>query len=666
MDRKNDAVLKLLMCVCIAAVIMCCFSVAAYAEEIQSDVKKDIQVEETKQIDISEYDAGLSKNIFNYTGAEVKPSVVLKGLKKGTDYTVTYENNIDPGTAYVVISGAGKYCGEIALGFTIKPYAPENFKATLIGHDDVKLTWTEVPGAEGYYVYYKKSASSKYIFLDKVTECTFKIKDLSDHVNYDFKVISYLTSDLDGTEYKSPKACTTKIMTKKYIKSPASVKTVLYGYDDVKITWSKVEGATGYSVYYKKASQKTYAYLGKTSNRYFKKADLTDGVEYVFRVKPRYKVNDKYYVGYYGRNSSIDTLIKPDVKIDRCGFTTVKVKWEDINGVVGYQLSKSTKRNKNNIIYTIKSAIAASKETTAPLGKKYFYRVRVYTISDGKKIYSPWSDRIAYKTDDQYYPKIIRLAKNGKAMDIKDVAGQKLYGYDTVQGSCTDGKNGYYALYNRNVEKCKIAKIRLSDNKLIGVSKVLDIHHGNDLTYNNRTKKVMAVHMTEKSMAIGVINAGTLKLEKNVTIKIPEGLPGVSSFKIKKITGFNAIAYDSKNNRYVLRIRNLGDYLITDGNLNPIEYVTPKKKKHRQAVYAGLDVIDGYIASTQYRYNSGGYNIVQLHNWSGKYIGTVNINKKYELESSFNANGKVYAVYYYPFTANGKYNRSNYVCRFDF
>lgn len=644
---------------------MCC-STMAYAEEIHPNSDNGVDAEKSELIDISEYDISLSKNVFDYTGKEIKPSVVIKALKKGTDYIVTYENNVEPGIAYAVINGTGKYCGEAVLGFTIKPYAPENFKAALIGHDDVKLTWTGVPNATGYYVYYKKATSKQYVFLDDVTECAFKVKNLSDHVNYNFKVVSYFISDIDGAKYKSPGYSTTKIMTKKYIKAPATVRTALYGYDDVKVTWTKVEGASGYSVYYKKASQKMYAYLGKTSNRYFKKANLTDGVEYVFMVKPRYKVKDKTYVGYYGKDSSIHTLIKPKTEIDRCGFTTVSVKWEDIDGVVGYQLSKSTNRNKTNVIYTVKSTETVSKKTIAPLGKKYFYKVRVYTVTDGKKIYGPWSDRIAYKTDDQYYPKITRLSKDGKAMDIKEVAGQKLYAYDTVQGSCTDGKYGYYALYNRNVEKCKIAKIRLSDNKLIKVSKVLEIHHGNDLAYNNRTQKVMAVHMTEKSMAIGVINSETLKLEKNVTIKIPDGLPGVSALKAKKITGFNAIAYDSKNNRYVLRIRNLGDYLITDGNLNPIEYVTPKKKKHRKAVYAGLDVLDGYIASTQYRYNSGGYNIIQLHDWSGKYVGTVNINKKYELESSFNASGHVYAVYYYPHTSSGKANRSNYICKFGF
>lgn len=666
MDKMINRILKLIKCVSIMTVIMLSFSIITYAEDTRLDIATNIDVEEPELIDISKYDASLSKSIFNYTGKEIKPGIVIKGLKKGTDYIVTYESNIEPGTAYAVISGIGKHCGEMVLGFTIKPYAPENFKATLIGHDDVKLTWTGVPNAAGYYVYYKKTTSSKYTYLGDIADCTFKVKDLSDHVNYDFKVVSYLISDLDGAKYKSPGFSTARIMTKKYIKSPATVKTVLYGHDDVKVTWSKVEGASGYSVYYKKASQKTYTYLGKTSNRSFKKANLTDGTEYIFRVKPRYKVKDKYYVGYYGRNSSIHTLIKPKAAITRCGFTKVSLKWEDINGETGYQLSKSTNRNKINIIYTIKTTVEGSRKITAPLGKKYYYRARAYTVVDGKKIYGPWSDILSYKTDDQYYPKVTRISKSGKAMDIKEVAGQKLYSYDTVQGSCTDGKYGYYALYNRNVEKCKVAKIRISDNKLISVSKVLDIHHGNDLTYNNRTKKVLAVHMTEKSMAIGVINSETLKLEKNVTIKIPAGLPGASSFKLKKITGFNAIAYDSKNNRYVLRIRELGDYLITDGNLNPIEYVTPKKKKHRQAVYAGLDVVDGYIASTQYRYNSGGYNIIQLHDWSGKYVGTVNINKKYELESSFNTDGKVYAVYYYPFTVNGKANRSNYICKFDF
>jgi hypothetical protein len=60
----------------------------------------------------------------NYTGKEVTPSVKVKvngrTLVKGTDYEVTYYNNINSGTATVRIRGTGNYSGSITEQFEIK------------------------------------------------------------------------------------------------------------------------------------------------------------------------------------------------------------------------------------------------------------------------------------------------------------------------------------------------------------------------------------------------------------------------------------------------------------------------------------------------------------------------------------------------------------------
>ncbi len=652
----NKLIFKRKKLIAIIPMIILLCATFVYAEE----------AEETEAIDISTIEFGLDNYAFDYTGSPVEPELTAEGIEKDKDYTVVYENNIDPGTSEIIITGIGEYSGQVTLEFMILPYTPQNFKATLFGHDDVRLKWDEMPGASGYLVYYKRSSSSEYTFLGDVADCTYEVKDLKDHVYYDFKVIAYCTSEIGEELFLSPEEAYTKIMTKKYIKAPAKAKSILYGHDDVKITWSEVEGANGYYVYYKKASQSTYKYLGATTKRYYKKENLTDGAEYVFRVKPRYKVGEKYYSGYYGRNTTIYTLVKPKTDMERIGFTKVMFKWGNIEGETGYQVSRTTSRNKIYIVSTIKSKTAASKKMNAELYKGYYYRVRAYAVYNGERVYGPWSDRMLYKLNDQYYPKSVRLTKNNSPLDVRIEAGQKLYGYDIFQGSCTDGTYGYYILYNKSAEKCKIAKLRLSDNKVVKTSKVLEVHHGNDLTYNSKTNKVMAVHMTEKSKTIAVINPKTLKLEKNITVEIPTILPGATLKKMKKITGFNAIAYDSKSDSYVLRIRNLGDYLITDGDLNPVKYVTPKKKKHKKSVYAGLDIINGYIASAQYAGTSNGYSLVMLHDWSGKYIGTMNIRKTYELESVFNVNGKVYAAFYRSYYSNNKYMRSNYIYTFDF
>ena len=52
-------------------------------------------------------------------------AVVLNGitLTAGTDYEVTYSNNINEGTAYVMITGVGKYGGSFSQSFRILPYS---------------------------------------------------------------------------------------------------------------------------------------------------------------------------------------------------------------------------------------------------------------------------------------------------------------------------------------------------------------------------------------------------------------------------------------------------------------------------------------------------------------------------------------------------------------
>ena len=60
-----------------------------------------------------------------YTGKAQTQSITVKyrnkTLKNGKDYTVSYQNNINAGTAYVVIKGKGSYSGTVKRSFTIKP-----------------------------------------------------------------------------------------------------------------------------------------------------------------------------------------------------------------------------------------------------------------------------------------------------------------------------------------------------------------------------------------------------------------------------------------------------------------------------------------------------------------------------------------------------------------
>ena len=69
--------------------------------------------------DISGRNISLAYVDTEYDGTEKKPEVTVEGLISGKDYTVSYENNIEIGTAKVIVTGKGNYQGTAIKTFLI-------------------------------------------------------------------------------------------------------------------------------------------------------------------------------------------------------------------------------------------------------------------------------------------------------------------------------------------------------------------------------------------------------------------------------------------------------------------------------------------------------------------------------------------------------------------
>ena len=73
-----------------------------------------------------------------YTGAAITPEPTVKDgeavLAKGQDYTLTWKNNTNAGTATVTITGAGNYSGSRDVTFTINPKAISSAKVAAIAN----------------------------------------------------------------------------------------------------------------------------------------------------------------------------------------------------------------------------------------------------------------------------------------------------------------------------------------------------------------------------------------------------------------------------------------------------------------------------------------------------------------------------------------------------
>ena len=86
-------------------------------------------------VNMSALDVGLSQVSYVYEGNEKKPAVTVRNgsilLEEDVDYSVEYRDNINAGTAAVILTGLGDYEGNREESFTIKKAAPSlSFKNT--------------------------------------------------------------------------------------------------------------------------------------------------------------------------------------------------------------------------------------------------------------------------------------------------------------------------------------------------------------------------------------------------------------------------------------------------------------------------------------------------------------------------------------------------------
>ena len=155
----------------------------------------------------------------SYTGKNITQSITVKyngkTLKKGTDYTVSYSNNKNIGTATVKIAGKGSYTGTITKTFKINPAKQEIQKLTAKGKAFF-VDWAQKGSATGYEIQYatnlKFTSAKKVTITNKKTDKT-TISKLSGKKKYYVRVRSYTT--VKGTKYYGAWSASKSVTTKK-------------------------------------------------------------------------------------------------------------------------------------------------------------------------------------------------------------------------------------------------------------------------------------------------------------------------------------------------------------------------------------------------------------------------------------------------------------------
>jgi len=317
-----------------------------------------------------------SNAVLENGSAEPEVTLTYNGmtLVEGTDYTLEFADNTAAGTGSVTINGKGNFTGNVTKTFNVVTKPVQISKCTV-------------------------SSVGTKAYTGKTIKPTVTVKNgsktLVSGVDY---TVTYSNNVKCGTASVkitgvSKNACTGN-KTVKFNIRPAKVtpKVTNVKYNQQKVTWSKVTGATAYKVY-RSTNNKTYK-LMKTvkasSSRKYTSKGLDAGITYYYKVRAVTTSGKTTYWGIKSDAVKLKTVLyKGEITYAKnTAKGTATIKWTAVNGAHGYKIYRST-TGKSGSYKLIKNAkyVSQYKDKKLKKGKTYYYKVKPYRKVNGKMVY---------------------------------------------------------------------------------------------------------------------------------------------------------------------------------------------------------------------------------------------------------------------------------------
>ncbi len=193
----------------------------------------------------------LSKASYVYDGKAKKPEVTVRDgasvLEKDVDYTVSYEKNVNAGTASVIVAGSGGYAGAKALDFTIQ-------KASGVV-TAVSITRTASKKSQSFSIGAKAKGGAKLSYQSNAKSVTVDGKGkVTIAKNFTGKAVITITVGATANYSKAVKKIDITVKA-----APASVKPAKTALTSASVSaksrkmalrWKKAANATGYQIQY--------------------------------------------------------------------------------------------------------------------------------------------------------------------------------------------------------------------------------------------------------------------------------------------------------------------------------------------------------------------------------------------------------------------------------
>ena len=242
---------------------------------------KDLYAHWKRKVSLDDAEGLEITGIFNqqYSGNYVILAPVLKFdgiiLQRDADYTVSYSNNLEPGTAQITFTGIGYYMGSVSRTFRILLPTPGLPVLNNIA-GGVKISWTSVNNAAKYRVL-RKNASGVWTKVADTTALSYTDKSVKSGTQYSYSICCMSTDSSQATSTYNKTGRTIR-----YIATPA-LPTAVNVAGGVKVTWTKVPGAAKYRVL-RKTGTGTWAKVADTTSNTYTDKGVKSGTQYSYSI----------------------------------------------------------------------------------------------------------------------------------------------------------------------------------------------------------------------------------------------------------------------------------------------------------------------------------------------------------------------------------------------
>lgn len=329
-----------------------------------------------------------------YTGAPIECGVYAaidgKALVENVDYTLTYSNNVNVGTAHITLNGIGKHKGlKQNYTFNIVPNKVKNVGHISSENMSLKLSWDSVLGADAYVITAESINNIKTFTKTVYGRTEGEIDGLIDGNEY-IVTVRALGYDSKGnalsgepSDYISSKTTGNKV---------SGVKVSARTEKSITLSWYRIADCESYTVYQYDSALKEYKPVGKTDGNTdsLKISNLKQGLSYKFTVCAN-KQNRQC------EPSDVFSAVTVPKKVSNKSAKSKKSRriiysFKKVNAT-GYQYQWSTHRNFKSNFLTKNTKSTKVTIKTAQSRRRYYVRVRAYkTERGGKKIYGKWSN----------------------------------------------------------------------------------------------------------------------------------------------------------------------------------------------------------------------------------------------------------------------------------